>query len=341
GAREPEPDHEGERRLVALAEELAVAAQAAPPRVAVLDLELPQAAVVGSSPEDSVLLFTRGLVETLDRSETQAIAGHALAVALNGNAGLGATSLGLYQALSTVLLVLNPARWGELAHVVRWVAPGGKAGDAEDAARLLDESLFQARAGGVLATVRMAAIFVSYFFFRPVVGAVLQTRRLHADADTVRLTRDPTALARALKKLEASGAAPPGGVHLRHLWVVGGPYRPAAGAREDEPDEDGSVMIGRAPAHDPHPSVPRRLRHLAALGARLGGRVPTADPSALEGLRHALATESPFQIAFAAAAFVLIAAVIVLPVTMLFVTACGVSTLVAGLLLWAISALLL
>ncbi|HAL70346.1 MAG TPA: hypothetical protein DCP71_01035, partial [Verrucomicrobiales bacterium] len=72
GARPARPDDFEERQLANIVEEVAIGAGAPVPQLFLIDSAQVKAAAVGTSHRKGVLLFTRGLLETLDRSETEA-----------------------------------------------------------------------------------------------------------------------------------------------------------------------------------------------------------------------------------------------------------------------------
>ena len=55
-----------------------------------LDGEVANAAVVGSSPADAVVVVSRRLLDEMDRDETQGVLAHLIASIGNGDLGVGA-----------------------------------------------------------------------------------------------------------------------------------------------------------------------------------------------------------------------------------------------------------
>ena len=87
GAREPDLTDLEERQLVNVVEEMAIAAGLPAPRVMLLDGQIANAAVVGSAPEDAVVVVSRRLLDEMDRDETQGILAHQIASIGNGDLG--------------------------------------------------------------------------------------------------------------------------------------------------------------------------------------------------------------------------------------------------------------
>lgn len=84
-AREPRPDDGEERQLENLIGEMAVAAGVGHPRLRLLDDASVSAAAVGTGIHDATLVVSRGMLDRLDRDQTQAIIGHLVASTGNGD----------------------------------------------------------------------------------------------------------------------------------------------------------------------------------------------------------------------------------------------------------------
>jgi heat shock protein HtpX len=77
---------EREPRIVGLVERLAALADVPPPRVAVAELDAPNAFTAGRRPGSAVVVVTRGLVSRLDERELDAVLAHELAHAVHRDA---------------------------------------------------------------------------------------------------------------------------------------------------------------------------------------------------------------------------------------------------------------
>ena len=108
GAREPRPGDLEESQLVHVVEEMAIAAGVKPPRVRLLDSAVgANAAVVGSSIDDAVVVVSRRLLDELDRDETQAVVGHLVGAAANGDLRAALSLVSVYQALGLAATLLS------------------------------------------------------------------------------------------------------------------------------------------------------------------------------------------------------------------------------------------
>ena len=85
GSRAPNERDLEERQLRNVVEEMAIAAGLQPPRLRVIDSEVVNAGAVGVGVDDATVLVTRGLLDKLDRDETQAVVGHVVGSIGNGD----------------------------------------------------------------------------------------------------------------------------------------------------------------------------------------------------------------------------------------------------------------
>ena len=144
GAREPILSDLEERQLVNVVEEMAIAAGLPAPRVMLLDGQIANAAVVGSSPQDAVLVVSRRLLDEMDRDETQGVLAHLVASIGNGDLGIALSMVTVFRTFGLVNILLD-APISSSARATLWRLIGvlrGRAGREADvrtgeAARLL------------------------------------------------------------------------------------------------------------------------------------------------------------------------------------------------------------
>ncbi len=309
GARPPKPGDLEEHQLANLAEEMAIAAGIAAPRVWLIDGEAANAAAVGYGPADAHVVLGRRLLDEFDREETQGILAHLVGSIGNGDLrGAAQIHSLLYVIDLLVVLVLAPFARFPRRVARRWLAfpltapfrgREGRAAEARALARLLAEhrrmlpdpeksgpaaAAYFGPIGRILVTVcppfialvlgtHVSIMFVLLLASVPV-ALLWRTRRYLADATAVELTRNPTALHRALAHLARCAAPIPGGEGLSHLYIVGSdpgatggpPDRPRAARRRTFPEREGLLM-------GMHPSLRRRLARLV----RMGAVVPRGD----------------------------------------------------------------
>lgn len=183
----------GERRLVNVAEEMAIAAGLPVPALYVLPGEGGiNAFAAGLSPDQSVVAVTRGALARLDRDELQGVVAHEYSHVLNGDARLNVRLLAVIGGLTAV------AAAGRL--VVRLAGDSGS-GSGVRVRRRGGGGAFLA-AGAVI----WAAGAVGALFGRLIRAAVSRQREHLADAAAVQFTRNPEGLAGALAKIAHAGS---------------------------------------------------------------------------------------------------------------------------------------
>lgn len=175
-----------ERRLLNVVEEMAIASGTPVPAVYVLKDEVGiNAFAAGLTPNDAAIAVTRGAVEKLTRDELQGVIGHEFSHILNGdmrlNVRIAATVFGI--------LVLGLA-----GRTLLWSLRHTRARRGRNA-------------GGVIAGLAAIGLvlllvgYIGYFFGRLIQAAVSRQREYLADASAVQFTRNPGAVAGALKKI--------------------------------------------------------------------------------------------------------------------------------------------
>jgi Zn-dependent protease with chaperone function len=170
------------RRLLNVVEEMSIASGVPVPDVFVLEAEPGiNAFAAGLQPSDAAVAVTRGALERLNRAELQGVIAHEFSHILNGDMRLNQRLLGF----SFGILVLALAG--------RWMLRS-----STYMRRGRDRSGSAALALGVALTVIGA---IGVFFSRLIKAAVSRQRETLADASAVQFTREPSALAGALKKI--------------------------------------------------------------------------------------------------------------------------------------------
>ncbi|MEZ4456097.1 MAG: M48 family metalloprotease [Gemmatimonadales bacterium] len=277
GARDPRPDDLEERQLGNIIQEMAIAAGIRPPAVQLLDHAEPNAAVVGSSPDDATIVVTRGLLDTLDRSETQGVFGHLIGSICNGDLRIAMLLLSVGQTfgLLTAILAAGSARKARraLGGAVRGLFIRDDRATRQVADLLARDQEIEdpGQRQGCLSMValpfQLAAASTNFLIaigqmllFGPILGAMWRARRYLADATAVKLTRSPDGLAHALQRLQRvdphfATADSTGLLFLHWPNTAGGP------------------------AGGWHPALARRLARLEAQGARLRRPEPTGQAS--------------------------------------------------------------
>ena len=314
GGRPPNERDLEERQLRNVVEEMAVAAGVKPPRVLIIDTDAVNAAAMGTEIDDATVLVTRGLLDKLDRDETQAVIGHVIGSVGNGDLRIASIIFSIYQTWGALTLLMQApfgrtarkAVWrgirtafrGRSRAVDRWEAEFVSETFLRGAVDFEDPDIAQrmGKAGTDAATkqdtvvnmlslpltlgslvVQFAVLFSSIALIGPIVSFMWRTRRHLADAMAVQLTRNPDALARALRHLGTVPTVVPKGDELSLLFIVW----PATVASN-------KAVVGQFARM--HPKPHQRLQRLIALGAE--PTVVQKPPGIWPGIRTTL---SPSQ----------------------------------------------
>ena len=315
GAREPRLEDLKEKKLVDVVEEMAIAGGLPSPKVKLLDSTAGNAAVVGASREDATLVISRRLIEHLDRDELQAVVGHLIASAGNGDLRIAMTMVSVYQAFGLLDSLVNapfgPHARRALRRLIRMAFRRGGPADADEVSEWLTQGLrdsdtddLTARAdktkNGCLSTLllpfvmfnaslKMTIWVLSGLLFEPAAALLWRTRRYLADATAVQLTRNPDAMANALQSLRECGGLVPGGKWASHLFIVGQEARgmpPAMARRIKEmrksgvqPTRENMMSIAlEAMAQDPSAMSDVRTTQKETLEQATGGGMVSLHP---------------------------------------------------------------
>ncbi|MCB4823533.1 M48 family metalloprotease [Roseicella aerolata] len=291
GARPPSEADFEERQFGNIVAEMALAAGLPTPGLLVVDAPEPNAAAFGASHRDAAILATRGLLERVDRRETQGVVAHLVAALGSGDVRLAAAVQAVFGTLGAMLLVFDlPFRrgaWTALRDLLLALAGRLPACQAERLSAGLAISLSPDSMDAMLDVMSIAnrwpplgallaapllpwmlltllqktlvALWMLFVFGWPL-ALLWRARRYLADAVAVQLLRDPEALASALRRIHAGGL-PPGGA-LQEMGFIHAPD----GVRKGFRDRVAMVVTLTPP-------IARRLARLAALGA--GPAAPT------------------------------------------------------------------
>lgn len=298
-ARPPREADPEERQLGNILAELSLAAGLPTPRLLLVDAPEANAAAFGASHRHAAIIATRGLLDRLDRRETQGVVAHLVGAVGSGDLRLAAAVQAVFGTLGAMVLVFDlPFRrgaWttlGDLVRAILGILPAARAarlsaGLAEGIAPESMDSMLKVMSlverwpplGALLVAplipwmllTLLQKLLVSLwmlFVFGWPLGLLWRARRYLADAVAVQLLRDPQALASALRGIDAGGL-PPGGA-LQELGFFHAPQQ----------DRLQGFRARASMVAALTPPVGKRLSRLAALGAG-----PAPETGLLAGLR--------------------------------------------------------
>jgi heat shock protein HtpX len=168
-------------------DEMSIAAGLPRPRIYVIPDPDPNAFATGRDPEHASIAVTKGLLDAVNRDELQAVVAHELSHVRN---------------LDIRLMTVIAAMVGAAALIADWTGRGlrmGGGGSSRGRSR-------EKGGGGALVLV-MFALWLLAVVLAPVIGQALammvsRKREYLADASGAELTRNPLALASALRKID-------------------------------------------------------------------------------------------------------------------------------------------
>jgi len=189
-----------ETRVLNVVEEMAIASGIAVPPVYLLaDDDAINALVAGHSPNEAVIVVTRGMVHKLTRDELQGVMGHEFSHILNGDMALNLRLVGLLAGLTCF------GEFGE--RLVYGAAQGVRGKSREEIGGEAVSALF----GTLIAFIGFPGSFAA----EAIKAAISRQRELLADAASVQFTRNPDGIAGALDAVSLLHA----GTTLRGLHV--------------------------------------------------------------------------------------------------------------------------
>lgn len=240
GLRPPRDDDAEERQLGNVVEEIAIAAQLRAPAVRIADRATVNLGAYQGA-DGPVVFVTRGLLDRLDRASTQALAAHLVAGIGNGDLALG-DRLRRVQELAGLLMTVaqapvSGAARGVLAELWRALRgdPLARVNAATDlfggaiARNIAERPKRNARWRdlaplpliGPMAIGLVVVPLGQLLLLAAPLGLAWRSRRLLADATAVQLTRDPSALAKALSAAHEAGTdLPEAGNLVANLFAL-------------------------------------------------------------------------------------------------------------------------
>jgi len=218
-----------EPQLRNIVETLSIGLGIEPPRIYLIDDTAPNAFATGRDPKHASIVVTRGLLDKLDRTETEGVIAHELSHVVNRDIRV--------MLLVTVLV-------GTIALLSDWMLRsfawgGGRRGGRDRGG------------GGVLLIIAVVLAILTPVIAGLIQLAVSRQREYLADASGALLTRFPEGLARALRKIAADQEALEVANKATASLYITNPLKDAPRAMDG--------------LFDTHPPITERIRRLEAM----------------------------------------------------------------------------
>jgi heat shock protein HtpX len=204
------------RQLENVVDEMSIAAGLPRPKVFIVPDEDPNAFATGRDQDHASIAVTKGLLDTLNREELQAVVAHELSHVRN---------------LDIRLMTVIAAMVGAAALISDWTGRGLlRSGGTSSRGR--DRGKSSGGLGIILLVIWLVAVILAPLIGQALAMMVSRRREYLADASGAELTRNPLALARALAKIDAA-EAPTAAIRrgTAHLCIAD-PLGRAIGLRE-------------------------------------------------------------------------------------------------------------
>ena len=226
-ARELAPGAEPQLRNIV--ETLSIGLGIAPPRIYLIDDTAPNAFATGRDPKHASIVVTRGLLDKLDRTEVEGVIAHEMSHVVNRDIRV--------MLLVTVLV-------GTVALLSDWMlrsfAWGGGGRRGRDRG-----------GGGIILIIALALAILTPIVATLIQLAVSRQREYLADASGALLTRYPSGLANALRKIAADTEALEVANKATASLYIANPLKDAPRALDG--------------LFDTHPPIAERIRRLEAM----------------------------------------------------------------------------
>lgn len=191
---QPNSDNFYERRAQNVVEEMAIASGMPVPEVYLLPEETAiNAFAAGLTPNDAVIGLTRGCIEKLNRAQLQGVVGHEFSHILNGDMRLN---------IRLIMLITGIEFVGVIGRIFT---------QSSRSSHSFSSRRSRSKGSGVVILAGLALRLLGWIgvlFGRLIQAAVSRQREYLADASAVQFTRNPQAVANALKVIggEAQGS---------------------------------------------------------------------------------------------------------------------------------------
>ena len=216
-ARQAEP------RLYNLLENLCISRGLTMPALRVIETDARNAFASGIRQGRYSVTVTRGLVDTLDDAELEAVLAHELTHIRNGDVRLlviAAVFVGVISLVGDLLLRIFSSLWNETRTTGGWNGwPRRRSGGSSRSGRSSSDGKGNGFAILVLVLIAVAIFLVARFLAIVLRLALSRRREYMADAGAVELTKNADAMISALHKIEGRSEIPGVPAEVREMFL--------------------------------------------------------------------------------------------------------------------------
>jgi heat shock protein HtpX len=190
------PSKPEEQQYVNVVEEMAIASGLPRPNIWIVPDKDPNAFATGTDESHAHVAVTEGLLGQLNRDELQSVVAHEMAHIRNHDVKL----MTLLAALVGVIVLISDGAW-------RFIGYGGRVGGRSGGGRSGGGKKGGAGAAALIILVLwLVSVLLAPMVSRLLALGVSRKREFLADATSAQFTRNPAALAAALRKIEDAAA---------------------------------------------------------------------------------------------------------------------------------------
>ena len=178
------------------------------PKIWIIDTPGLNAFATGRRKSDSRIVFTRGLLQKLNKSEIEAVASHELTHLINKDA-----------LLMTVIIIFV----GCITTIGQTLRSIGKFGESQNNSYSFFHKSSSKNEGSILAIFSVIwglFLFLGYFIYPLLKFAISKKREFLADLGAVELTRDSQALISALQKIGKNSRVPRAAPNVALIFIA-------------------------------------------------------------------------------------------------------------------------
>jgi len=242
-------DRTQEPKIYKMLETLCISRGMTTPRLEILETDVPNAYATGVNDKQYTITLTRGLINTLDDQELQAVIGHELTHIRNGDVRM---------MIVAMVIAGVVAFFAELFFRLL-MNSGGPGWSSSKSSSSSSSNKDDKGKGGAMAAIAIAALLVAAAWALSLMIrlALSRSREFLADAGSVELTKNPDAMISALRKIDGKGEIREAPSGIMEMCL-------------DNP------RSGFADLFSTHPSIDARI---AALKAYAGGHESLVAPA--------------------------------------------------------------